>query len=170
MFFPAASLVANLTDSSSARIGGVSLSLFLNNDTGDYDLTFRLVTRLPAGDSAASASVLASDSSSVFSLVGLKGFSTRGNWSSTVGVYRNLSTLTTAAGKTYLAAVQEIIAAPATFTAQLTSTLAPAGLASGAFEVSADGGHGGHGRHGGHGGHGHGGHGQQQSNLIYNGE
>ena len=74
----------------------------------------------------------------LFSLSG-KGFSPRGDSSVAGGIYKSISTLKTAGGKSYLAVVEAMIAEPATYSAHVLSTNAPNGLASGVYESKAKG-------------------------------
>ena len=69
----------------------------------------------------------------LFSLSG-KGFSPRGDSSVAGGIYKSISTLKTAGGQTYLAVVEAMIAAPASYSAHVVSTNAPNGLASGTYD------------------------------------
>ena len=85
-----------------------------------------------SGDSLLSALVLSSSSSPVLDLSS-NGFVTRGNTSLTAGTFSSLSTLVNANNETYLAVVEAMIAAPASYSAQVVSTNSPGGLASGPF-------------------------------------
>ena len=99
-----------------------------------------MAVKVPLPDSPTSALVLLA-SSVVFNITSPRhgfvrpGFFRKSDWVKTGGTFRNLSTLQTAGGASYLAAVQAMIAAPATYSAQVQTTSVPAGIANGPFDT-----------------------------------
>ena len=104
-----------------------------NNLTSDYDLSYGAGLFVSQGDAPTTALVSSSSSSPLFNITNAKGFFRVGNLYITGGMFRNITTVDVPAGGSLYDAVQSMVAAPASFSAQVQSVQAPAGLASGPF-------------------------------------
>ena len=105
---------------------------YRNTNTSDYDLNYRVRVRIPPGDTATTALVLAG-STPTLNLTATTPFVTRGNISVVVGSFKRLSTLKTEDGQTYLDVVKAMIASPGKYIAQIASIRMSAGIAGGMF-------------------------------------
>ena len=101
-----------------------------NTNNSDYDLSYNLRVKVPAGDAAKSAFVV-SGANTVFVITNT--LVTRGNSSaaSVAGRVRNLGTAKAANSDNALDVIKAMFANPSAYAVKVTSTKAPDGLATG---------------------------------------